>query len=651
MKATSNSYVSLARIESACHEFRFICYDENTCNTLTDLGFNTIYNQSLIEEAKNLGGKGCDSSLFIPLYVKQVTMSRIALHEKDTKVLLTGADNYFLRNPFDHHDDGIMVSSSSAEFKSPSLGSDAAKPGLRFYPFVLDGHYLALNSNGIICFTSSDATAKFFMLVSGYVDPITCETGWAPTHFNKFLYDELGLSFVRNYTHPGLFQAKLPGGQELIAFSNVMSLDYTTMADPISIHAVGVGNVSQRIDWLQSNTAWSLKSNWLMEAQQASLSGDGLPSRKFADLLTNSSRKIKIRTIVAAISAITETIQLLLSADYDLTYQTMKSVLVAASHGPDPTWPQFCQDSRDQDTDDFIIFSDSEASGTDMVINQYRSLVHNFPQHAARFVVLAHDEVAAKACQLHGLKHIYVAQVFSLASAVFPKVTQFRHGPQMFARLLLQTICLNCGVSFVASDADVVWGLFRTNVVFPKVFPLFPSPSQDFLFTADIARQGITTDAYKLALNGTWYFDHFGSEFELLDLCNGLMGVRATNAARSFYQSLTSFSIERDYILTEGGWTQVVFNILMYDMGIRINRSSFNAETRMRSQNSSLHLAVSVVCEETFVSPCQSGVAHSTPLFAHANCVGHPGPNANYANHTATKERWMRENGFWFVHS
>lgn len=651
-----NSYVSLARLESACDEYRFLCYDESTESKLKYFGFDTIYDKALIDEANNLGakGRGCDSSLFVPMYVRPATLLRVALLEKDVKVLLTDGDTYFLRNPFDLYDDGIMVLSSSASLKPPSLKSVATNHGLRFFPFVSDGSFLSLN-NGIMCFTSSKSTANFFAkLISEYhqMPDTTCETGWARKHFNIFVYRNLGLQFGRNYTHPGLFNAKLLDGEEFIAFSNVLSQNHLSMADPIMIHASGVGGVLQRIAWLKTNKAWSLKSNWQSMARQASDPGAGPSTEKFAYLLTNSSTQIKTRTIVDATEAITETIRLLLSVDNNLTFTSMKNVIIGATQGPTLSWPQFCQDWHKHDEDDFIIFVDSDAAGIGLLLNQYRSLVHNYPQHAARIVVLVHDEVAARKCALHGFKHIYVAQMLSLAHAVFPNVQEFRHGPQMFARHLIQMISLRCGVSFVLSDADVVWGRLRTTTISPdESFPLFPSPSHDFMITTDIAQRGNTKDEFKFGLNGTWYFDFFGSEDELLGLCNGLMGVRATPAALAFFQDDSRYIIDRDLILTDGGFGQVSFNFVMYKWGLRVNRSSLEGGTPRRENDSSHRLAVLTVSQDSFLSPCQSSVSNSTPLFAHANCAGDKGKHPTYAEHVAAKVRWINETGFWFTNS
>ena len=154
-------------------------------------------------------------------------------------------------------------------------------------------------------------------------------------------------------------------------------------------------------------------------------------------------------------------------------------------------------------------------------------------------------------------------------------------------------------------------------------------------------------DGYKFGLKNTWYFDHFNRNDELLGLVS-VMGVRATPAAAAFFADLIHQTVQGEYLRTDSGSMQTQFNILIFRKGLRIDKSTLEGLTNLTVQNTTLHLKVSVVCEETFLSPCQSSIGSPRPSFAHANCMGDPGENPTYAEHAMAKERWMKENGFWF---
>ena len=159
----------------------------------------------------------------------------------------------------------------------------------------------------------------------------------------------------------------------------------------------------------------------------------------------------------------------------------------------------------------------------------------------------------------------------------------------------------------------------------------------------------LNCNQYKFALKNSWYFDYFNKKDALLGLCTGLMGVRATHETAAFFVELTNLIVNGHFMKTDGGFYQTRFNILLFQKGLRFNESTQEGAVNVMVHNRSLRLRVSVVCEETFRSPCQSmHEATRIPLFAHANCVGASGVNPTYAEHVTAKKRWMNETGFWF---
>jgi drug/metabolite transporter (DMT)-like permease len=286
-----NCYLSLMRLGTTCDEFRFLCYDAAITQMLKSYGFLTIFNATLVEEANRIMTvrSECSRYLMIPMYVKTQTLLNLA--KQDVDVLLVDADTVFLQNPFDFFKDGMMVSASPAYPKSPFGNTNPNAPGMWFYPHGSDGSWMTLN-NGILCLTGSYAIRILWLdVVTRHMLPNMCSEGWAQTYFNSYVHGVLKSKFVRNSSHPGLWNAKLPDGKDFVAFSNVLTLDDMTPVNPIMVHAAGTSpSPSGRIAWLDSNRAWVLRSDWRSQASRAVEAGVRATSQTFADLLTNATK-------------------------------------------------------------------------------------------------------------------------------------------------------------------------------------------------------------------------------------------------------------------------------------------------------------------------------------------------------------------------
>jgi hypothetical protein len=289
-----NCYLSLQHQRSTCDEFRFLCYDAAIDSMLQSYGFQTLYNATLVEQANRImtTKSGCPQYLMIPMYLKSHAFFNLSA-QHDIDVLMSGADTFFLQNPFDFFKDGMMVSASPPSSQS-TYGHERDGPGMWYYQHGLDGSSMTLN-NGVLCFTGSSVTGNWSLdLKTHHFLSNLCRLGWYLTFFNSFVRFNFKLNFMRKSTHPGIWTTSLSDGRDFVVFSNVLSQDDKTPVNPILVHAdcsnCNHSIVPLRIAWLDTNRAWVLRSDWRFQAAQAVKSGLRPTSQRFADLVTNATK-------------------------------------------------------------------------------------------------------------------------------------------------------------------------------------------------------------------------------------------------------------------------------------------------------------------------------------------------------------------------
>jgi hypothetical protein len=252
-----NNYFSMKALH-VCTEFKFLCYDKKSAVYLKRMGYQVLFNSTLLKEAEDflLANPSCPTYLFRTMYVRSSVVTDLA--ETGARVIQADADVAFFRDPFEHiPHGGIMVSAS--------LAPHGSHPEPYFAGHFSTGDWSTLN-NGIIAFTGGNHTRRLFQM--WYRDGVQqnyCSEGFGQTEFQKLVRKKLNLTLYQDPENPDEFFDFLDAEKkfQFRAFINLVSLDWMNPQRPYLIHAVGVSNdVPNRIKWLKQNKAWGLLDEW-----------------------------------------------------------------------------------------------------------------------------------------------------------------------------------------------------------------------------------------------------------------------------------------------------------------------------------------------------------------------------------------------------